>query len=384
MNDTLTKLNEETKAALITSITSISVANLIAKTKATGDNDSGTFKVIISTADVDRQGESVSQNGWDLSFYKSNPIVLWAHDYGSLPIGVTTSIEVKDGKLVAEGKFAPAAANPFAQQVRMLYDLGMVNTTSVGFIPKEFDTKESGKITKSELLEYSFVPVPANPYALRLDQIKKLGIDTLMLKVKGINIKEEPAATTEAPIDPATPVEPAPAAAPAPEAPKDGEAAKGAVADQVNAIEMREQKWANYMEICEALDAFCTVYFDDNTPVADFSKLLTETIGILQSIAGGQNTEAGEKTVKILNGRKAVTIKQSILAVVRNHLALGSIELSDGNGGADDNGTKKLKVELSGAVKEVNGFIESRELLRTIDKSIEKVLQQFNSAARDR
>lgn len=221
MNNTLKTLTDEIKAALITSIASKAVVDLIASTKSSKDTDAGSFKVIVSTSDVDRQGESVNQAGWDLTFYKSNPIVLWAHDYSALPIGVCLSIDVKDGKLVAEGKFAPADANPFAQQIRKLYDLGMINTTSVGFIPKEYDGQKQGLITKSELLEFSFVPVPANPYALRLNQIKELGIDMTMLKTKGIEVKEEtetPPAPVTPPVEPTAPEVPptTPPAEPAP------------------------------------------------------------------------------------------------------------------------------------------------------------------------
>src|SRR5690349_5839355 len=199
MNETMKKLNDETRSALVASIASKAVEALIARTKEASSDDSGSFKVIISTSDTDRQGDSVNQDGWDLTFYKANPVVLWAHDYSSLPIGTCTSIEVKDGKLVAEGKFAPMDANPFAQQVRRLYELGMVNTTSVGFIPTECDySREPAQILKAELLEFSFVPVPANPYALRLSQIKDFKIDMAMLKTKGIEIKEE----AEAPVPP--------------------------------------------------------------------------------------------------------------------------------------------------------------------------------------
>ena len=99
----------------------------------------GRFKIIITTEDQDRAGDSVSLDGWDTKDYLKNPIVLWAHDYHGLPIGVTTSLEKTKKGLVAEGFFAPEEANPHAQQVRKLYDLGMIRTASVGFIPKEFD-----------------------------------------------------------------------------------------------------------------------------------------------------------------------------------------------------------------------------------------------------
>jgi hypothetical protein len=64
MNETLKKLNDETRAAIVASIASKAVADLIASTKSATDQESGSFKIVVSTSDVDRQGESVDQNGW--------------------------------------------------------------------------------------------------------------------------------------------------------------------------------------------------------------------------------------------------------------------------------------------------------------------------------
>lgn len=190
-NDALIKMTEEARKSFTDAMTTEAIKSLISSTKDASDADSGTFSVVASTADRDRQNEVVKQDGWDLSFYRLNPVILWAHDYGSLPIGACTSIEVVNGKLVASGKFAPAAANPVAQQIRMLYDLGMVKTVSVGFIPTEYDTNDRDVVTKAQLLEISFCPVPANPYALSQRQVKELGLDITMLKTKGFdfNIK---------------------------------------------------------------------------------------------------------------------------------------------------------------------------------------------------
>jgi hypothetical protein len=298
-----------------------------------------------------------------------------AHDYSSLPIGMSTNIYVESGKLVAEGKFAPADANPFAQQVRKLYDLGMVNATSVGFIPKEYDGSKSGVISKSELLEFSFVPVPANPYALRLSQVQKLGIDMNMLRTKGIEIKEE--------------AEPAPAPATdtttAVVASAEGDKQKGEVAAALDATEAREQKWQKYMEICEALDAFCTVYFDDNTPVEDFGKLLTETIALLQEVVsndGMDDDDTDENTEKMLAGRKSLTLHKTVLELYKNNFALGNSTLAAGEKGRTETTPAPQRSKNSEALKEVNSFVETRELLRSVDKSIEKVLANFNRAAR--
>jgi hypothetical protein len=165
-------------------------------------DENGTFDVIISTEDIDRAGEIVRQDGWDLTNYKNNPIVLWGHDYYNLPIGICTETYKTTVRgvpaLGARGVFLSADINPYAQQIRRLYDYGMKQgggvgcTTSVGFIPKEFDNENGRVITKAELLEFSFVPVPANQgvgaagRALTLDEARALGIDTEGMRIKGM------------------------------------------------------------------------------------------------------------------------------------------------------------------------------------------------------
>jgi hypothetical protein len=186
LKTTFEKLSDEIKEKISLQLETKEVQEMLAKIKSS--EDSGSFEVVISTGDIDRAGESIDPEGWDLGFYKSNPVVLWAHDYLNLPVGMTESVEKKDGKLIARGKFAPAEANPFAQQVRMLYDNGFVRTASVGFIEKE---RKDNLIIKAELLEWSFVPVPANPFAL--STLSKAGIDTEAFITKGliVPIKEE-------------------------------------------------------------------------------------------------------------------------------------------------------------------------------------------------
>lgn len=153
MNETLKKLTDETKASMITALASKAVEALIASTKSATDQDSGSFNVVVSTADMDRQGESVNQNGWDLTFFKMNPIVLWAHDYSSLPIGVCTSIEVKDGKLTAVGKFATdrdnQAVSPVVTQTMYPY------SRSADGDDKETDWIFVRKFVESEYENYS-------------------------------------------------------------------------------------------------------------------------------------------------------------------------------------------------------------------------------------
>ncbi len=187
--EALKKLSTETRAFLAERIADAALKTFVEKTKAA--EDSGEFEVVISTSNQDRAGDELDQSEWDLSFYKANPIVLWAHDYYSLPIGITESIDASSGKLVAKGKFAPASANPFAQQVRQLYDAKIVRATSVGYIPR--DMRQDGKSEAgNELLEFSFVPVPANPYALSLREVSDFmskGLDLAGLATKGISFR---------------------------------------------------------------------------------------------------------------------------------------------------------------------------------------------------
>jgi len=184
MNEALKKITGDIKLELDTYIASAETRAAIEATEKAADTDAGTFEVVITTENLDRYNEVIKLDGWELEHYRNNPIVLWGHDHKQLPIGVATSVEVRDGKMIAKGKFA---LHEFAQTVRQLYDAGVMRATSVGFIEKE---REGNLITKAELIEFSFVSVPANPYAL--STMVKSGIHINEMVTKGfIIVKEE-------------------------------------------------------------------------------------------------------------------------------------------------------------------------------------------------
>jgi hypothetical protein len=122
------------------------------------------FHAIFSTANKDRHGDIVEQN-WDLKQFKANPVYLDSHNYSSIEriIGKVEKIRVKDNKLIGDILFA--TNSPLGKLAYDLADEGFLNTSSVGFIPLQFDEKFE-RILKSELLEISGVSVPANPDAL--------------------------------------------------------------------------------------------------------------------------------------------------------------------------------------------------------------------------
>lgn len=152
------------------------ITGTIEKAKDLGE---GQMDVIVATESVDRDNEKLLMKGLDTKSYMSNPVVLWAHDYGSPPIGKALKLtKSSEGELRARMQFA-IDENPFAHMIYKLWKGGFGAAFSIGFIPKEV---EDNTYTKAEMIEFSAVPVPANPEALA--QIKTA-------KAKGvINEKE--------------------------------------------------------------------------------------------------------------------------------------------------------------------------------------------------
>lgn len=184
----------------------------------------------ISTLDVDRDDEVLLPKGVVLDDYNKLRVVLWAHDYRGLPIGKSMWIK-KDAKgIISKTQYAH---HEEAEKVYQYRADGFPLAESVGFIPlestripaaKEYDS--TGKViiiideeddpqgewedvfnawveayklaygkkpkkrprriyTKWLLLEYSDVPVPANPEALQL------AISKGLMKIEKSTVGEE-------------------------------------------------------------------------------------------------------------------------------------------------------------------------------------------------
>lgn len=146
---------------------------------------------IISTETPDRDNDVIELKGWDLKNYKKNPVVLWGHNYNQPPIARTIKIVKENTKkeLIATREYPAEGMYPFADIIFNLVAGGFQSTVSVGFKPSKWERRDqlpenhahyveghpeeyysnSGVLfQKQELLEYSDVPVPANPEALNL------------------------------------------------------------------------------------------------------------------------------------------------------------------------------------------------------------------------
>lgn len=135
-----------------------------------------TAKFIISDDLPDRMEEIVEQS-WQTENYEKNPIVLWGHD-PSQPenvLGQSLGLETEKGKdgvtrTTSTVKFSDEGINPKADMVFKQIIAGILRTVSVGFIPHSFKTNDDNMdvLADNELLEFSVVPIPANPRAVAL------------------------------------------------------------------------------------------------------------------------------------------------------------------------------------------------------------------------
>jgi phage head maturation protease/predicted RNA-binding Zn-ribbon protein involved in translation (DUF1610 family) len=157
--------------------------------------EEGNFEVTASSGKTDRLGDTIDPKGWYLTNYKKNPVILWSHSSGGFgtaaipPVAKADKVWVENEKeLKIKGHFADT---PFAQELRTLVEGGFLNAVSVGFLPLVEEEKgdieieektyrratdeeiekgvyrEDGEhFTKQELLEVSWVSVPALATAL--------------------------------------------------------------------------------------------------------------------------------------------------------------------------------------------------------------------------
>lgn len=153
--------------------------------------DDGSFIAIASTNAIDRHGEIVDNNGWELKAFKKNPVILWAHDHSEPAIGVSKRTWVegvgKKAKLMIQPVLHDVTEK--ARAIKQLVEMGVINSLSVGFKPIE--SPDGVTFTKNELLEVSMVNVPANADAMMLayKSLKDAGFHDKTIKEVGIPVE---------------------------------------------------------------------------------------------------------------------------------------------------------------------------------------------------
>jgi len=132
--------------------------------------EEGTLVPYISTVDKDRDGDIVRPEGMKNDNYRKNPVVLWAHRSGDLPIGKSLWEKADDKGIRSKLQFD--LKREFSREVFRMYSEDFLKAFSIGFRPLKLNRmEEEGRFMgyefiEWELLEYSGCPVPANPNAL--------------------------------------------------------------------------------------------------------------------------------------------------------------------------------------------------------------------------
>jgi HK97 family phage prohead protease len=132
-------------------------------------SEDGQPQVFVASEETsDRMGDLISVEGWDLTNYKRNPVILLGHDHRIPPIARAGKIWTEDKQLL--NNVVWDEEDPLGAAIMGKYQRGFMRAESVGFKPIEFRDRDDGKgllFTKQELLEISLVSVPMHPKALR-------------------------------------------------------------------------------------------------------------------------------------------------------------------------------------------------------------------------
>ena len=134
---------------------------------------------------TDRDGDIITVSGWDLNWFLKNPVFLWSHQYSgpeSVPLARAIKVVKRRSPIASLDfvmQFPTEGINPFADMILALYGEKIINASSVGFIPREWEPVDGNKddmdryyygpkkFLKQELLELSGCAVPCNPAALQ-------------------------------------------------------------------------------------------------------------------------------------------------------------------------------------------------------------------------
>ena len=165
------------------------------------------YRVTIAASEKARQPPELEFAGLSTDNYSKNPVVMWAHDAvgrspsGGLPIGRTLSLtKTPDYRIVADFEFL--GDDPFAQRVKNAWDKGFLQAASISWLPIESAPIDGvWRDSRSDLLEWSIVSVPADPEALRESHRRLMDALLLepMLSIEGGRRKgdERPAAAAD-------------------------------------------------------------------------------------------------------------------------------------------------------------------------------------------
>lgn len=137
---------------------------------------------VMSDGSVDRMGDVIEPDGWQLDRFQRNPVALFNHN-PDFPIGTWRDVGVKKGQLTGRLELMEPVSYRL-KEIHTAVDAGVLRAVSVGFHSDDFEPlgKSGGiRFNAAELVECSLVSVPANPNALAKAKALGLSRDTVQL-----------------------------------------------------------------------------------------------------------------------------------------------------------------------------------------------------------
>lgn len=81
------------------------------------DAASRTVRFTFSDGSVDRYGDTITADGWDLRSFLKNPVALFAHDSVAPPIGRAVNVLIEGARLKRDIEFMDADTYPLADTI---------------------------------------------------------------------------------------------------------------------------------------------------------------------------------------------------------------------------------------------------------------------------
>lgn len=156
------------------------------------DAETGIYSIRITSKVLDRSKDRVYPEGLQMANFLKNPVGMWLHDYmghtpaAGIPITKTHRMVLDEDGWDAQFEFLKG--DLFVDRIKNAWDQGFLRTASIGFQPIEWEKNAEGGIDwmTGELLEWSLVPIPDNPDALRRMVKSLIGEELMEMQNKGV------------------------------------------------------------------------------------------------------------------------------------------------------------------------------------------------------
>ncbi len=133
-------------------------------------SDRPTASSVITSANVDRDGDVVQTGGMLVEHYLKNPVVLPMHMH-DFPVGLAEKLKVLKNSAWAQWQWLVDLPDSLAAKYQAWWDANAINATSIGFLPIKWGPTKEGYegwvYEEWELLEFSPVVIPSNRDAVR-------------------------------------------------------------------------------------------------------------------------------------------------------------------------------------------------------------------------